>query len=518
MTSKEINLKRILFIGTVIVTAFTHSLGQWQEPPLEKGKLEDLKGATKLYVGTEYGDVWFLRKVVTTIRKEIPQLTFVPLPEDADMWFLISQPGLTATARIADGFPPVNAKPERRDGTGRSSQMRWRIIGNKVPAHPRLVKEVSKNWHDLTSDGWKDPAETLAQRFVEVYRRAGSDRHETTRIQSVVTTPPRLNKGRTSGEPAPQPATSSMSGEPEEVAAEDVIRVNTSLVTIHATVTGRDGKPTTTLRQEDFSIYEDGVKQDLAVFEPIDRPFTVVLLIDVSLSVKPQLQAITQAAKMLIKSLRPDDELVVITFDYQTREVLRLTKVRDLGHREIVISPGGGTFLYDAVNFIIARYLRRLPGRKAVVMLTDGIDGLVSSGFDAGSFMATSESNVRDAEELDALFYAVQYNTGVVPINHSTIATKEEEQRRFWEESGRAYLKSLTEKTAGHLYRADIGDLAPAFASIVEELSRQYTLGYYPRRPPQAGERRLIKVSIKAPELIVHARGSYISKAPASAK
>lgn len=183
----------------------------------------------------------------------------------------------------------------------------------------------------------------------------------------------------------------------------------------------------------------------------------------------------------------------------------------------MTLSPGGGTALYDAVDLVIATYLRRLPGRKAVIMLTDGIDGVFSNGPDGGSFIATAESNTRDAEELDALFYAVQYNTWVDPINNVPKGMKVEELRKLWEERSTAYLQSLTQKTGGRLYRADsVLDLAPAFASIVQELSRQYTLGYYPHNPPRAGERRRIKVRASSTDLLVHARDSYVSRSPES--
>jgi VWFA-related protein len=179
--------------------------------------------------------------------------------------------------------------------------------------------------------------------------------------------------------------------------------------------------------------------------------------------------------------------------------------------------PSGITRLYDAVDLVMAKYLQRLPGRKALVMLTDGIDGIVSNGPDGGSYITSDASNLRKAEELDALIYAVQYNTWVDPINRVPAGMKEDELRKFWEERSTEYLKSLTEKTGGRLYRADtVGDLAPAFHSVVEELSRQYSLGYYPKRLPQQGARRLISVSVNSPNLVVRARDSYLSKSPES--
>jgi hypothetical protein len=88
----------------------------------------------------------------------------------------------------------------------------------------------------------------------------------------------------------------------------DFLHIDTSLVTILANVIGRDGSPAPDMRQGDFSVYEDDVKQEIAFFEPVDRPFTVVLLIDSSTSVDAQLKEIVKAARVLVDRLRPDDQ------------------------------------------------------------------------------------------------------------------------------------------------------------------------------------------------------------------
>src|SRR2546423_12882393 len=105
------------------------------------------------------------------------------------------------------------------------------------------------------------------------------------------------------------------------------------------------------MHQDDFSIYEDDVKQDIAFFEPVDRPFTVVLLIDSSTSVDAQLREIVKAAKILVSRLRPEDQLVIVTFNKRVKEVLKLTKIRELRGEPVKISSQGGTRLYDAVDF-----------------------------------------------------------------------------------------------------------------------------------------------------------------------
>jgi VWFA-related protein len=206
---------------------------------------------------------------------------------------------------------------------------------------------------------------------------------------------------------------------------------------------------------------------------------------------------------------------------------------------------GGNTKLYDAVDLVINQRLNREQGRKAVVLFTDGVD--------TASNRASYQSNIRDAEEIDALIYPVQYDTyrdvnagggggggggtswpssrryprsttgilidilggimngggnrGPVVFGGGNTGGSPEEYRR-----ANAYLNDLAYKTGARLFRADTTrDLSQSFAFIAEELRRQYSLGYYPKTTAQAGTRRQIKVRVMRPDLVVRARDSYIA-------
>src|SRR2546423_3807855 len=191
---------------------------------------------------------------------------------------------------------------------------------------------------------------------------------------------------------------------PEELGEGDVLRVDTTLVSIPVSVMDRDGKFIPNLRKEDFRIWEDGVEQQVAYFASTEKPFTVALVIDTSGSTKNKLEDIQNAAIAFVEQLRPDDRVMIVSFNDRIRVLSQPTNDR-YTLREAIrqTEPGSGTRLYDAVDLVINQYFDRIEGRKAIVLFTDGVD--------TTSERASYESTVRDAEELDALIYPVEFDT-----------------------------------------------------------------------------------------------------------
>ena len=296
-----------------------------------------------------------------------------------------------------------------------------------------------------------------------------------------------------------------------EVEENDIVRVSTSLITVPAEVMDRSGRYIGTLRKDDFRIYENGVEQDVAYFASIEQPFTVALLLDVSGSTQSQLQAIRSAANTFIKGLRPNDRLLLVSFDGKINvltEAVTLSELRKMKLRLDAVNDG--TLLYDAMAFVLNQRLAGIQGRKAIVLLTDGVDG--------GSKKASYKQNIRDAEEGNVIIYTVQYNTlPQLPERLSRIANpkvREKMQAKMIKGYGvgSTYLHSLAEKTGGRLYNAEtLSDVPQAFGAITQELGRQYSLGYYPKGQARAGEKREIKVRTRSTNLIVRARESYIA-------
>jgi Ca-activated chloride channel homolog len=323
---------------------------------------------------------------------------------------------------------------------------------------------------------------------------------------------------------------------PEEVDAGDIIRISSTLVTIPVSVMDRDGRYVPNLQKEDFRIWEDGVEQDVAFFQSIDKPFSVVLMLDTSPSTQFRLEDIQDAAISFINQLRPDDRVMVVSFNDNIKILSEFTTDRNKLHRAIQRSKtDDGTRLYDAVDMVINQQLSRIQGRKAIVLFTDGVD--------TTSRRASFESNVMDAQELDALIYPVQYDTSEdmsgmnYPVGRPSDVWGQilggifgggggrrgghgggggggyppPRRQRDEYEIANQYLMELANSTGGREYHADsLQNMSSAFANVAEELRRQYSIGYYPKRPPQAGQRRSIRVRARQPNLAVRARDSYI--------
>ena len=282
-----------------------------------------------------------------------------------------------------------------------------------------------------------------------------------------------------------------------------------SLVTVPAAVMDRNGRYIANLKRDDFRIYEDGVEQSLAYFNSIEKPFTVTLMLDVSGSTQYQLAQIREAANTFVGHLRANDRLMVITFDGQIHVLTEPASVASILQTKLRIpAVTDGTLLYDAVDFA-TRKMAAIPGRKAIVLMTDGVD--------ESSRSATLQSTLDAMTEQDMLVYTVQYNTlPQLPQRLSII--KNEKARRKIEQrllkgyaASEPYLRALADKTGGRFYKADdLRDVAPAFESITAELGVQYTLGYYPKENSGGGE-RAIKVRVRYPNLVVRARDSYVT-------
>ena len=329
--------------------------------------------------------------------------------------------------------------------------------------------------------------------------------------------------------------------EDEAVVADDeIIKIETNLVTMPVSVLDRDGRFVAGLGQRDFKVFENGVEQKVEYFQSVEKPFTVVLLIDVSPSTQYKIDEIQDAAMSFINQLRRDDRVAVISFDEHVHLLASPTSNKNTLRNAIEqLQFGDGTSLYEAVESVVNQYLKRIEGRKAVVLFTDGVD--------TTSRRASYQSTLADVEELDALFYTIRYDTSgdmnggwggggntrrgggngslgdVIGIilgggrypsggggRGRGYPRRTGSSSQEYEE-GRRYLEALAQNSGGRSFEAPtISNLDAAFSGIAEELRRQYSIGYYPESVGTVGERRQIRVRVARPNLVVRAKSSYI--------
>jgi len=325
-----------------------------------------------------------------------------------------------------------------------------------------------------------------------------------------------------------------------------VVRIDTNLVTMPVSVLDREGRFISGLQQRDFKIFENGNEQKVEYFQTVEQPFTVILMIDVSPSTQWQIEDIQNAASQFIDQLRPNDKVMVISFDEKVHILSQVTSDRNALRNAIYRTKfGDGTSLYDAVDHVLEQQLSQIQGRKAVVLFTDGVD--------TTSRNSSYESTLQAAEEAEALFYPIRFDTsrdmngggnggygggggGYPPVNSGggwggvlgTIlrggnypvygggrggrrggrgnGSSAEEYA-----TGKRYLEGLAQNSGGREFEADtLPNLDVAFSGIAEELRRQYSIGYYPDKAGQVGERRQISIRVNRPGVVVRAKNSYI--------
>lgn len=323
--------------------------------------------------------------------------------------------------------------------------------------------------------------------------------------------------GNGTGKPVFTPKTET----PVTVEGDDVVTVDTDLITIPVSVFDRNGLYIPGLSQDNFKIFEDGKEQEIAYFGTSDKPFTVILLIDTSPSTAYKIDEIHRAAAAFVDQLKPQDNVMVIEFASNINVLTESTNDRERIYKAIRKADwGDGTSLYDAVDFSLRKRLSKIEGRKAIVLFTDGVD--------TTSMRSTYDKTIDMAEESDCLIFPIYYNTFFQqprntggmgwPGGIGTIRSPRGQSAEDYA-VGKKYLDELAMYTGGRVFRPEAtpGGLTAAFEGIAEELRRQYNIGYIPAEEGKPGQRRQIKVRVDRPNLVLRARDSYIVGAKAAA-
>jgi Ca-activated chloride channel homolog len=333
---------------------------------------------------------------------------------------------------------------------------------------------------------------------------------------------------RTEAAPTPIPTPTPIPPAGDQADDGEIIKVNTQLVTVPVRVLDRKGRFMSGFTKENFKVFENGREQTIEMFSNENEPFTVALVLDMSYSAKFKLPEIQSAAIAFIEQLRPQDKVMVVSFDSEVHVNCLATSDRKEIQRAIRSTKiSTGTSLYEAIDVVINHSLPRIEGRKAVILFSDGVD--------TTSRRATDYANLHDAMEQEALIYTIRYDTfsdvqsmknapiaqtpkisiptkdDPLPSILSTIATPGVQGTTVEEyQKAAEYLTQLAAKTGGQLYEATtVGNLAEAYSKIASELREFYSVGYYPTEERAPGKTSSVKVRVDRDGVAVKARETY---------
>jgi Ca-activated chloride channel family protein len=271
---------------------------------------------------------------------------------------------------------------------------------------------------------------------------------------------------------------------------DDVVRVNTDLVILNITVTDKSGQYVPGLKMSDFTIFEDGkqIPADLiSSFSLHESPFASVVLLDTSGSMETRLSLARSAAIRFLDKLRLEDVAAVYKFDSKVEQVQEFSGGRDLAPMAFGMRAKGMTRLNDAIVDAAKVLAEREEKRKAIVILSDGLDTMSK---------ASSDKALESALAVGATIYTVDMS-----------AT---EGRAFNNQQSAAVLRSFAEKSGGRFVATPGGQaLRDAFAGIADELGHQYTVAYRPLNRAHDGKWRKLEVKISREDLVVRTRKAY---------
>lgn len=279
-------------------------------------------------------------------------------------------------------------------------------------------------------------------------------------------------------------------------------RAAIDVVSLTITVTDADGRFVTDLNEDEFSVFEDGVKQDISYFDRSNLPIALSLLLDTSASMEQRIGTAQQAAIGFARRIRPQDLAQLI--DFNTRVEVAQPFTSDVEALEQAIRrtvAGGSTALYNAV-YVALQELRKIQAkrteeirRQAIVVFSDGEDT---------SSLVTFEQVLDLAKRSETAIYSI----GLRP-------SEEVKAGRFREAD--FVLRELAQQTGGRaFFPARIEELAGVYARIGDELSSQYLVGYVSKNTRRDGSWRRVVVRVARPNLTARTKQGYF--APAQAK
>jgi Ca-activated chloride channel family protein len=288
-------------------------------------------------------------------------------------------------------------------------------------------------------------------------------------------------------------------GHRPEAALSRRLSVDVDVVLVNATVTDSQGHYVAKLESERFRLWEDRIGQKIEYFASEDIPQTVGILFDVSASMQNKIRVAEQAAMKFLQMGNRDDEFFLIEFNDRAELSRDFTaNFRGLEEQLVAASAGGNTALYDAVYLGLQKVRAGRNPRKALLLITDGVD----------NWSSYTVSEVKEfLKESDAQLYAIGIESWDSP--HHQMRSEERDPR-----IGRMVLKELSDLSGGRAYfTTSVADLDEICTQIAIELKSQYVLGYISTNKNRDGKWRKVSLKVEAakssPRLYVRAKRGY---------
>ncbi len=305
---------------------------------------------------------------------------------------------------------------------------------------------------------------------------------------------------------------------------EDPIRIDTSLVRLNVGVVDQRGRPILSLGKDNFELYEDDVRQNITRFESSEAPFSVVIMLDMSGSTIGFREVIRQSASRFMDVLSPGDRIAVVEF-YDKINLRNdfTTDRRKIAHSINVSNGRGKTYLYKALDFALDQLARENSRRKAIVVLTDGVDTLLRDK-DRDSLERLSDDQIADAikpessGELDRILTrSDRQGVTIYPLALPTgdpakLADPTPRQVAMFK-AARSRLKILADRSGGTLNAINrLEEMGRLYALVAADLRTLYTVEYQPANDKKDGKWRSIRIDVKNPDLISRTRQGYFAR------
>jgi Ca-activated chloride channel family protein len=308
---------------------------------------------------------------------------------------------------------------------------------------------------------------------------------------------------------------------------DETVRVDTNLVILNVGVADRRGSAVTDLSRNDFTVYEDGVRQQIVSFEPAAAPFSLVLLLDMSGSTLNFRQTLKQSALRFVDALGPEDRVAVVAFNNKVETLTDFTTDRRKIAFAISERAGGrgDTHLYAALRHSLGLLAKEGKRRKAVVVLTDGVD-TENRKLDgqATAQAATSEEAVASVKpDENALLRSVLDAADRQGVTIYPLALPSGDPRRLLPltpqqsaiyAAARARMTSLANRTGGRLHQINrIEDIGRLYAEVAADMRTLYSIVYQSSNArPRDGSWRAINVEVSRADTIARARPGYYAR------